>query len=142
MLVAKGQVEIKKAGSTLLQMEIRGMDCAECVPKVARVLARLPSVTAVEIDYFSGSAQLRYDPETISNDSVVTFLARGTGFYVKDITGTDPGNQTHFTLPISFQGSPPGVALDKYNISKGSDGIWNISFRIVGEQSVYPERFC
>jgi cation transport ATPase len=128
-----------KPGSTALHLEIRGMDCADCVPKVARVLGRLPSVTAIETDYFSGRAQLRYHPETISPSTITAYLARATGFGIKEIMGADPETSSHLRITVSFPGPPPAAIANKYDVSRAEPrGVWSISFRVTGEKALLP----
>jgi len=115
------------------------MDCADCVPKVTLILARLPSVTAVEADYFAGMVQMRYDPETILSSKIIGYVARGTGFRIKDVTGkASKENDSQLSLSVAFANRPPSTVFDKYDVTRVAGNVWNVSFRISGEKASYP----
>jgi cation transport ATPase len=106
-----------------LQLEIRGMDCVDCVPKVGRALAQLPTVTSVNVDYFSGVAELQHDPETIASAAIANYVSRATGFGIKVLT-SDPASSNSsaaiIILPISFSTVPPREAFDGLEVRYGS----------------------
>ena len=56
---------VEPIGGEKLQLEIRGMDCMDCIPKVGHALAQLPTITSTNIYHFSGIAEWLYNPETI-----------------------------------------------------------------------------
>lgn len=115
------------------------MDCAGCVSKVSLVLGRLPSVTAIETDYFSGTAQLRYHPGTILPSAIAAYLARATGFKVKEIVDAGPEAPSHLRLTVSFSESPQSGITDKYDMSRAEDSeVWEIVFRVTGEKALFP----
>jgi cation transport ATPase len=99
-----------------LQLEIRGMDCVDCVPKVGRALSQLPSITSTTTDYYAGIAELQYDPETISPTAIAAYVARATGFSVKAVTALAHGTAgVSIALPIAFSTIPPPEAFDGFN---------------------------
>ena len=115
-----------------LQLQIRGMDCADCVPKVERALAQLPSVIPTHVEYFSGIAELRYDPEIIAPDAIITYVARATGFGIKTLTAASgSGVGAIVTLPLSFSTIPPPEALDNFDTRSGSNPhVVEVSFPV------------
>ena len=130
--------KVARSGSTLLQLEVGGMDCPDCVPKVTLALGRLPSVTAAEIDYFSGIAQLRFDPEVISPPTIITYVSRATGFRIKEVTKKE-AEMSHLHLSVRFDGHPPAAIMEKYDVLRGSSkDIWNVFFRVAGKQALRP----
>jgi copper chaperone CopZ len=116
----KNAVEDVFSPGEKLQLEIRGMDCADCVPKVGRALSQLPSITYATTDYLSGIAELQYDPETISPTAIATYVARATGFSVKAVTAPTHGTVgAIISLPIAFSTFPPREAFDGFNTRPG-----------------------
>lgn len=98
------------------------MDCASCMPKVARALSQLPSVTPTNLDYYGGTAELRYDPETIDPAAIMTYVARATGFGIKALSGNlGGGGSTIVTLPLLFPTIPPPTAFDGFDAQIGSN---------------------
>ncbi|KAG1738850.1 heavy metal translocatin, partial [Suillus paluster] len=123
-----------------LQLELRGMDCADCVVKVGRALAQLPSVTLVNLDYFSGLAELQYDVETITPAAIVAYVARATGFGIKALTATSGDAAAAIvTLPLSFSTMPPPEAFDSFDTRFGSNPhIIEVSFPVHIDSSHRP----
>ena len=123
---------VEPIGGEKLQLEIRGMDCVDCVPKVGRALAQLPTVTSTNIYHFSGIAELLYDPETISPTAIATYVARATGFTVKALTAASSETSGAIvTLPIRFSTIPPREAFDGFDTSPGPDShVVQVSFPI------------
>jgi Cu2+-exporting ATPase len=100
------------------------MDCVDCVPKVGRALGQLPSVNSVNLDYFSGIAELQYDPEIIIPDAIASYVSRATGFGVKALTQAPNSSGAAvaiITLPISFSTVPPREAFDGFDTHYGSN---------------------
>ncbi|KAF8870201.1 E1-E2 ATPase-domain-containing protein [Infundibulicybe gibba] len=115
-----------------LQLEIRGMDCVDCMPKVGRALAQLPSVTSTHTDYLSGIADLRYDPETISPAAISTYRQA----LLAPSSGSEGGI---VTLPISFSKLPPPEAFDGYDTRPGFNSrIVEVSFPLHPNSSRRP----
>lgn len=114
------------------------MDCADCVPKVARVLSRLPSVTAIETDYFAGMTQLRFNPDAISASAISSYLNRATGFTIRDVTGKEARSSSDIVLPIIFRDHPPPVITSKFDLAHKAGRIWSTSIRVTGEQARLP----
>ncbi|KAF8063296.1 heavy metal translocatin [Lyophyllum atratum] len=123
-----------------LQLEIRGMDCASCMPKVGRALEHLPSVTPINLDYFSGTANLRYDPDTITTTAIIAYVARATGFGVKALSGESGGvSATTVTLSLLFSSMPPSEAFDDFDTQICSNPhIIEISFPVDAHNSRRP----
>lgn len=115
-----------------LQLEIRGMDCIDCAPKVTRALAQLPSVTSTSIDYYGGIADLRYDPGTFSPAAIATYVARATGFSVRPLmAASSVAAGGIITLPIRFSTIPPHEAFDGFDTCPGSNPqVVDISFPV------------
>lgn len=115
-----------------LQLEIRGMDCIDCIPKVSRALAQLPSVTSTSIDYYGGIADLHYDPETISPTAIATYVARATGFSVQPLTAaSSEAAGAIIMLPIRFSTIPPREAFDGFDTRPGSNPhVVDVSFPV------------
>ncbi|MGH2523187.1 MAG: heavy-metal-associated domain-containing protein, partial [Anaerolineales bacterium] len=53
------------ASSRLLEVPIRGMDCAECTQHVQRAIAALPGVESVDVFLASEKAVVRLDPAQV-----------------------------------------------------------------------------
>lgn len=118
-----GNEDVARRGEKL-QLEIRGMDCVDCVPKVGRALAQLPTVVSVNLDYFSGVAELQHDPEIITPAAIASYVARATGFGVKALTQASSALGTSapiITLPVSFSTIPPREVFDGFDIRCGSN---------------------
>ncbi|KAG2343050.1 heavy metal translocatin [Suillus weaverae] len=119
-----------RPGETL-QLELRGMDCVDCVVKVERALAQLASVILINVDYFSGLAELQYDAEAITPAAIITYVARATGFGVKALTTSRSTAAAIVTLPLSFSTMPPPEALDGFDTRFGSNPhIIEVSFPV------------
>ncbi|KAG2144603.1 heavy metal translocatin [Suillus clintonianus] len=108
------------------------MDCADCVVKVGRALAQLSSVTPINVDYFSGLAELQYDAEAITPAAIIAYVARATGFGVRALTATSgSGAAAIVTLPLSFSTMPPPEALDGFDTRFGSNPhVIEVSFPV------------
>ena len=114
--------EVNVSRGEKLQLEVRGMDCVDCVPKVGRALAQLPSVASVNLDYFSGTAELLYDPELLTPAAIASYVARATGFGVKALSQASKSSATGIiTLPISFTTIPPPEAFDGFDTHHSSN---------------------
>lgn len=128
-----------------LQLTVTGLDCAGCVPKVTRALGRLPSVTPLNVDFFSGIVNLRYDPESIAPDGIARFLARSTGFSVKvdsRISNSDQ-NCARVVLPVSFQTLPSSSVFEQMkgvvatHVSSIEKRV-NLAFNASGQEARQP----
>lgn len=124
-----------------IQLEIRGMDCADCLPKVKRALKQLPSVTPVAVDYFSGTADILYDPEIIASEAICSYVARATGFSVKIAQNGsgDKGEKLNtITLPIQFHTMPPTEAFKELKIDIYSPNTVEVSLPIQSDSIHRP----
>ncbi|CAA7269956.1 unnamed protein product [Cyclocybe aegerita] len=127
------------AGREKLRLEVRGMDCPDCTPKVLRALSHLPSVHGCSIDYFSGMAELYHDPESISPSAIASYVARATGFGVRPLTNLANGESAIVTLPLSFAVKPPAEAFAGLDTAPGSDPcVVDISFPVSPDKPQRP----
>ncbi|KAH8817562.1 E1-E2 ATPase-domain-containing protein [Flagelloscypha sp. PMI_526] len=130
--------EISRAiGTERLVLEISGMDCVDCLPKVSRALSRLPSVKPLELDFLGGISSLVYDPEDITQEGIAHYVARATGFGVKPIGVGDPGGR--LTLPITLNPEYPTSreVLERYDIT--DHGTYrSVTFSVQGDKARRP----
>ncbi|MBE2182453.1 MAG: heavy-metal-associated domain-containing protein, partial [Anaerolineae bacterium] len=54
------------ASEKILEVPVKGMDCAECVAHVQHAIAALPGVQSVDVFLSSEKAVLRLDPAQVS----------------------------------------------------------------------------
>lgn len=123
-----------------LELEIRGMDCIDCLPKVERALGKLDSVDSAELDYLSGIASLIYDPDVITPDVISGYVAHATGFNVKARNpDLSRDRNTYITLPLYFANNPPRSAFEGYDVEDGQNSrIVEVRFPIHGKASKRP----
>ena len=50
----------------LFKIEISGMTCPDCLWKIKKSIAKLPSLKTISLDYFNGFAELQCNPGTQS----------------------------------------------------------------------------
>ncbi|KAJ3511903.1 hypothetical protein NLJ89_g3840 [Agrocybe chaxingu] len=127
------------AGREKLRLEVRGMDCPDCTPKVLRALSHLPSVHSSSIDYFSGMAELYHDPESISPSAIASYVARATGFGVRPLTDLANGESAIVTFPLSFTVKPPPEAFAGLDAVPGLDPrVVDVSFPVSPDNPQRP----
>ncbi|KAJ7167310.1 E1-E2 ATPase-domain-containing protein [Mycena crocata] len=129
-----------KSNRQPLQIEITGMDCADCCIKVSRALSSLPSVKQVHIGYIEAVGTCLYDPEVITPEAIARYVARATGFTIKAIAEGDARPSTHVTLPVTFNRSPPAYILEQLNARHRKNGFTEISFPIRGDGARQPRQ--
>lgn len=150
-----------RSGVEPLTLELKGMDCADCLAKVTTALQRLPSyvsarspqrtvgssspstscrVNPLNLDYLRGLATLAYDPEVITPDAISRFVGRATGFGITTVGKQNARSAAHLTLPIKFGQQPPASVLDRYNTRVRTDagGFVELSFAVQGDQARNP----
>ncbi|KAF7351979.1 Heavy metal translocatin [Mycena venus] len=125
-----------------LKLEITGMDCADCCIKVSRVLSRLPSIKRVHLSYIEAVASFLYDPEVITPEAIVRYVARATGFTIKAIGEEAALPSTYLTLPITFSHPPPADILAQLSPRHRKElrGFTEISFPIRGDGARQPRQ--
>ncbi|PVF91750.1 heavy metal translocatin [Serendipita vermifera] len=116
------------------------MDCIDCIPKVERALTKLTSVSSVNINYYSGIAELSYDPETITPAVIGQYVARATGFSVKLLDLSPAGNKEAFiTLPLYFENLPSSDDFKDFEFHIGRDPhVVELQIPIRGDFSRHP----
>lgn len=127
-------------GTQPLTLEINGMDCIDCLPKVNRALSRLPSVKPVDLDYLSGLSTLVYDQEVITPEAIARYVARATGFDAKAVGRGNEGGRSRITLPLKFNRVPPPEVLEKFDARQRSElgGFYELSFDSQREKARQP----
>jgi cation transport ATPase len=86
-------------------LDIRGMDCASCAPKVSQAAKSLVGVKHVATYYITESAVIEYDCDVIEAAMIAAFIQRATGFFVqiRSDAGGDSRSGTRATLPLILQ---------------------------------------
>ncbi len=85
----------------VLEVRVKGMDCAQCVAHVQHAIAQLPGVQSVDVYLSSEKAVLRLDPTRVSITDIRTAVA-GAGYSVPETveTGTMEAMSAGFTRSI------------------------------------------
>ncbi len=71
----------------ILEVPVKGMDCAECVTHVQHAIAALPGVQSVDVFLSSEKAVLRLDPARVSLTDIRAAVA-GAGYSVPESAET------------------------------------------------------
>ena len=65
------------AGSTLTVLDVHGMDCATCPITVKTILKKQPGVEEVKVDFGKATAEVRFDPEKVSQERLAQAVTEG-----------------------------------------------------------------
>ncbi|MEW5869045.1 MAG: cation-translocating P-type ATPase [Chloroflexota bacterium] len=94
------------AEKEMLELPVRGMDCAECTLHVRKALASLPGVENVEVFLAAEKAVVRFDPQ-LANLQSMRQVVEQAGYSIPEVAGAQeqvPEDQTSrwsdFTRPV------------------------------------------
>ncbi|MEP7356643.1 MAG: cation-translocating P-type ATPase [Anaerolineales bacterium] len=86
----------------VLEVSVKGMDCAECTQHVQHAIAALPGVAQVDVFLSSEKAIVRLDPQRVQMPAIRAAVSRA-GYSVPDAPGpADPATAPARGLPANF----------------------------------------
>ncbi len=76
---AEAAKAVQEAAGTKVSIAVQGMHCGDCSSKVTAALQGVDGVEAVAVDYQTGAAEIAYDADKVSVDTLVKAIT-DTGF--------------------------------------------------------------
>ena len=73
----------------VLEVPVKGMDCAECTQHVQHAIAALPGIQSVDVFLASEKAVIHLDPQRVSLPAIRQAVA-GAGYSVPDQAAAAP----------------------------------------------------
>jgi len=78
----------------ILSLPVTGMHCAACASFIERQLAKVPGVSAAQVNYGTEKLKLSFDPQAVPLDSLAEKVAEmGYGLVLPQASGSESGSQ-------------------------------------------------
>ncbi|WP_093055965.1 heavy metal translocating P-type ATPase [Salipaludibacillus aurantiacus] len=109
---------------------VRGMTCASCVARVEKIISRKDGVDSVSVNLATNQAQVRYNPEEISEDDIVNAISKA-GY--EAAPKADPAVKKYL---FSVKGMTCASCVGRVEKVIGRlDGVENVSVNLASNQA-------